>query len=137
LERLLDHQRLATFDRRWQRANPPPPFGHPLPLRRERAHEPPAERVVATCYFPTSSNSNVPSMIGGRRWPSTGGPNWAVGRKRWWVLLSRAMVRAPRAVGTLSATVKLSGDFSCTTVMVPSAPLELKAFCEASSNAAP
>src|SRR5204862_5143537 len=68
---------------------------------------------------------------------SGGGPNFAVGMYTACVFSSSVIVRAPRAVGTVSMTSYLSGFTSCTTVTVPSAPFELNAFCLRSSNAAP
>src|SRR5205809_6215074 len=46
------------------------------------------------------------------------------------------MVRPPRCVGTVATTRKLSGESSCTKVIVPS-PLELTAKPRLGSNAAP
>ena len=53
------------------------------------------------------------------------GPYSAVTTKTWWVLGSSSIVRAPRAVGTVSTTAYLSADSCRTTVRVPP-PFEAK-----------
>ena len=77
-------------------------------------------------YFPNSRTMNEPgTTVGrGRGCSAVGagaGPYSAVTTKTWWVLGSSSMVRAPRAVGTVSTTVYLSADSCLTTVNVPSA----------------
>src|SRR5579871_2089783 len=64
------------------------------------------------------------------------GPNSAVIRKMWPVLLSRVRVLARAGVGTVCSTWKLVGESSLITVSVPS-PCELKASIVAGLKVAP
>src|SRR5205814_7493265 len=93
-------------------------------------------------YGATSITSNVSGRIDGRGRGRSGvgaggGPNCAVGTNTSPVFSSTAIVRAPRAVGTVSEMLYSLGETSCTTVIVPSAPFDENAFCFFSSNAAP
>src|SRR5205085_2714970 len=85
-------------------------------------------------YGATSMTSNEPGRIGGRAPSLAGVPYFAVGRKRWWVVVSRAMVRAPRAVCTVATTS--CGGLPLTIVITPW-PAEAKARCFSGSYAPP
>src|SRR5580693_4322591 len=90
-------------------------------------------------YLPRTNTTNVSGRIECRGCGCSavgggGGPNFAVTTKTWWVLSSRARVRAPSWVFTFSATLNLLGDSSRTTVSTPS-PQDAKARLVPSSKA--
>src|SRR6202140_5303571 len=64
------------------------------------------------------------------------GPNSAVIVRIWLVFVSRVSTFARAGVATVCSTEKLVGEFSCTTVSVPS-PCELKASIVAGLKVAP
>src|SRR5215470_7515729 len=63
-------------------------------------------------HLPTTRMTNEPGFTLGQRSPGAGGPRSAAERKTLCVFKSSAIVRALFFVGTLSATVNLSGESS-------------------------